>query len=156
MEATTKEHQLSKDTLKNMVIVFLFGIIISFLGFKVVEKPSYSPIVITAPVRSLNTSYQPNANRNVSVTCSVSITSTLSLAGGQSGTISLQMSPDNITYTTVQTATNNNTGTLTVGLNTSAAQACALTCTVPMGYYYKLATSGSSTFSILQTQETAF
>lgn len=114
----------------------------------------YRPIVVSSRSVSLNTAYQPSATRFVSVSCSVSITSTLSLSGGQSGTVTLQSSPDNITYTTIATTTNNNTGSLTLGLNTSQGQAGTLTGTISPGYYYKVVSSGTSTFSILQTFET--
>lgn len=136
--------------------VFVFCIIACFVFSKVTTPTvfEYRPIVVSAPTRALNTAYQPSTSRFVSVSCSVNITSTLSLTGGQSGTVTLQTSPDGTTYTTMATATNNNTGSLTIGLNTSQAQAGDLVATVPPGYFYKIVSSGTSTFSLLQVQET--
>lgn len=140
----------------NILAVFAFSIGICFIFSKSEPKLvfEYRPIVVSTPTRALNTAYEPSTSRFTSVSCSVSITSTLSLSGGQSGTITLQTSPDGTTYTTMATATNNNTGSLTIGLNTSQAQAGCLVATVPPTYFYKIVSSGTSTFSLLQVQET--
>lgn len=135
-------------------LLALFGFGIFSKENSLESRMEYRPIVVTSQSRALNTAYQPSLSRFTLVSCSVNITSTLSLSGGQSGTITLQSSPDNVTYTTIATATNNNTGSLTLGLNTSQAQSCTLTGTISPGYYYKLTSTGTSTFSILQTFET--
>ena len=112
----TNEQATAINKYASLIVLGIWGtfIAISFLAFKSHETlPEYRPIVVSSVSRSLNTSYQPSVSRYVSVSCSVSITSTLSLSGGQSGSIMLQSSPDNITFTTIATATNNNTGTLT-------------------------------------------
>lgn len=107
----------------------------------------YREPMASVVTRSLNTSYRPSMARNAMVSYSVQISSSLSLSGGQSGTVILQTSPDNATWTTIATQTNNNTGALTIGLNTVQVQACSLTGFVKMGNYVRLTTSGTSTFA---------
>lgn len=117
--------------------------------FTFAKRPEfeYRQPIATIVTKSLNTAYLLSASRDAMVSYSIQISSTLSLSGGQSGTIALQTSPDNITYTTVATQTNNNLGALTLGLNTQQVQATSLTCFVPKTYYVKLTTSGASTFT---------
>lgn len=83
--------------------------------------------------RSLNTAFQPSTTHDCIVFYYVQITSTLSLSGGQSGTVTLQLSPTNSVYTITGTDTNNNTGALTLGLSTSQVQTAALCTFVPAG-----------------------
>ena|ERR1700743_1780656 len=149
----------TKEELKNLrkTAFSLFGICLAIcitICF-VFAKIEYKPISCTTFSRALNTAYQPSGSRMILVSTSVSISSTLSLSGGQSGTITLQLSPDNITYTTIETATNNNLGTLTIGLNTTQTQVVDLIASVPAGYYYKFVSTGTSTFAINPTQETS-
>lgn len=152
MEATEKEKKATGDTLKNMAIMLALGIAIVSLVYA--KSFEYRPVSCTTFSRALNTAYQPSASRMIMVSTSVSISSNLSLSGGQSGTINLQLSPDNVTYTTIETATNNNLGTLTIGLNTTQTQVTDLIATVPPGYWYKFVSTGTSTFAINPTQET--
>lgn len=100
-------------------------------------------------IRTLNTAFQPSATNDCIVIYYIQITSTLSLAGGQSGSVTLQTSPTNSVYTTTGTNTNNNTGSLTIGLNASQVQTAAIISFVPKGYYAKLVTAGSSAFSYI-------
>lgn len=121
-------------------------------------KPDYSPITLTdVSSHVLNTSYQSaiSARYNV-VLYSVNITSVISLSGGQSGSIVMQTSPDNSTWTNISTTTNNTTGTLTLGLNISNAQTTTLSAIIPPLYYYRLTSSGTSTMSIISGREAAF
>lgn len=158
MQATEKEHRLTQDSLKNMVIIFLCGVIFSFIAFKAIEKPDYRPITITdVASHVLNTSYQSVISPRWNIAnFSVTINSSLTLSGGQTGTVSLQTSPDNSNWTTVCTAVNGNTGTLTIGLNTLNSQTVQLLATVPPGYYYRLVSSGASSMSIVNGREVAF
>lgn len=97
--------------------------------------------------RTLNSAFQPSTTHDCIVIYYVQITSTLSLSGGQSGSVQLQTSPTNSVYTNTGTNTNNNTGSLTIGLNTAAVQTACLVSYVPAGYYVKLVTSGASAFA---------
>lgn len=117
-------------------------------------KKEYRPMSSTMSTVVLGTSYQVGVTRFTFVTTTAQISSTLSLSGGQSGTVSLQTSPDNSTWTTIATETNNSTGSLTLGLNLIQVQATSLCGFVPPGYYFKVVSSGTSTFSQLQCQLT--
>lgn len=97
--------------------------------------------------RTLNSAFQPSTTHDCIVIYYVQITSSLSLTGGQSGSVELQTSPTNSVYTNTGTNTNNNTGSLTIGLSTAQVQTAGLISYVPAGYYVKLVTSGTSTFA---------
>lgn len=111
------------------------------------------------PSRAVNTAYQPSTTRDTMVNASVSITSTISLTTGQTGTVSLQYA-DNSGFTTnlvtVQSFSNGNTGSLTIGLNLSQVATAALTGIVPAGKYYRLLTTnvtGTPTYGTPVVQE---
>lgn len=144
MEATQKEQNTLLTATQKLLCVFAMCFTLVFCSYKAFEYRTISWASVTRP---LNTSWQMGADRNCMIVYSVSITSTLSLSGGQSGTVNLQTSPDNVTWTTVATTTNNNTGTLVIGLNTSAAQTATLSTVVRAGYYVRLQTVGTSTFT---------
>lgn len=147
MESTKKELIIIKSA--------FIGLFIIVLGFAFMfAKLEYRPMLMNVVTKSLNTSYLVNSNRDILISYSVQITSTLSLAGGQSGTVSLQRSPDNVNWTTVGSITNNNNGTLTIGLNTSQVQTAPLITILPAGYYVKIVTSGASTFAYISGTET--
>lgn len=111
------------------------------------------PVMVT---RTIGTAFQPSTTRMVEGKYTVQIACTISLTTGQSGTIVLQTSPDNITYTTVGTFTNTNTGTLTIGLALTTTNAMQLSAFIPAGYYAKLVSSGTGTFSYIGGTEQVF
>jgi hypothetical protein len=115
-----------------------------------------SPIrTTTAGVsHSLNSAFQVSATHDAFVSYTVQIAATISLTTGQSGTISIQLSPNNTTYTTAGSFTNGNTGTLTIGLNLTNTQAGQVQAYVPAGYYVKLVSSGTATSTYQTGQET--
>lgn len=113
----------------------------------------------STPARAVNTAYQPSVTRDTMVNASVSITATISLTTGQTGVVSLQYA-DNNTFTTnlvtVQSFSNGNTGSLTIGLNLSQIATAALTGIVPAGKYYRLLTTnttGTPTYGTPVVQE---
>jgi len=155
-QITPTEIKVAKSARRDMLIMFLLTIVCSVFIFAKTFEYNPVPRAYTIVTRTFNTAYIPSATRDIMASYSLNITSTLSLAGGQSGTINLQISKDNGAvdpYKTVATATNNNTGTLTVGLNTSQSQTTCLAAFIPQGYYVKLVTSGTSTFSYVSGQE---
>lgn len=161
MKATSKDNAITLDALKNILTILSLCIAVASFVFAASTKAEtpfeYRPIVVTDYTRALNTAYQVSSSRYTIVAGSNTISSSLSLSGGQSGTITLQVSKDNgVTdpYTAKQTSTNNNTGALTLGLSTVQAQAGELSYTLQPGYWYKFVSSGTSTFAILPVQET--
>ena len=107
------------------------------------------------PTRSLNSAaYQISATRDALALYSVQIAATISLTTGQSGTVSLQMSSTSGgTYATVNSCSNGNTGSLTLGLNITQTQLTVLAAFVPAGYYVKLVSSGTATNTMVAQQE---
>lgn len=108
---------------------------------------------------AVNTSRQPSTTRDTMVNASVDITSTISLTTGQTGKVTLQYA-DNTGFSTnvvtVQSATNGNTGSLTIGLNLSQVYTAALSGIVPAGKFYRLVTTnvtGTPTYGTPVIQE---
>lgn len=118
-----------------------------------------NPRLFSNPSLAVNTSRQPSTTRDTLVNASVDITSTISLTTGQTGKVSLQYA-DNTGFSTnvvtIQTATNGNTGALTIGLNLSQVYTAALTGIVPAGKFYRLVTTnvtGTPTYGTPVIQE---
>lgn len=104
--------------------------------------------------RTLNTTFQPSATYAVHVAYTISIAATITLSGGQTGTVTL-LADTNTTPTTLRNkVSNSNTGTLTIGLNLTNTQEVTLTYLVLPGYNVKLVSSGTATISITAQCET--
>lgn len=110
---------------------------------------------------AVNTARQPSTTTPIFVTGSIDITTTLSLTGGTSGKVTLQEATSSSFasgVTTVAQYTNSNTGTLTIGLNTSQIGTAVLSGVIPPGYYYRFATTnitGTPTYSTPIVTETS-
>ena len=107
--------------------------------------------------RSFNSSFQPSTTRPSVVRYNIQIASSISLSGVNAGSIFLEISPDNSTWTTIGQTTNSQGGGLVVGLSLTQTIANQLTADVPAGWYVRLrtsATSGTPTFTYLSGQET--
>lgn len=124
---------------------------------------SYDPYIPTARTqapasRSLNSAFIPSSTSDALVTYSVSISCNLSLSGGASGFVALEISANGTTgWTEVCRATNGNTGTLTIGLNTTQVNSAPLSAFVPAGYSVRLRTSnttGTPSYGYISGQET--
>lgn len=109
--------------------------------------------------RALNTAFQVSTTRGSDVFYSVGMICTLSLIGGQTGTIFLEIATNSAFTTGVQELgrfVNGNTGTLTIGLNISQEFGGQLSGYIPSGYWVRLRTantSGTPTFSYKSGQE---
>lgn len=109
--------------------------------------------------RSLNTIFQVSTTNDSLVVYSVNTACTLSLTGGQTATVVLEMATNSGFTTGVQTLSttvNGNTGTLTIGLNITQTYTCALVGYVPVGNYVRIRTvntTGTPTFSYTSGQE---
>lgn len=128
------------------------------LARKGVFVPEYRPIVVSDRTVAAGTAYSPSSSRYTLVSVSASVSCALTISGGTAGNTVLQISPDNITYTTKSEVLNSSTGSLVIGVAITNVNGNTMTCTVPPGYYYKItntSTTGTATFSILTTaQET--
>lgn len=103
-----------------------------------------SPLAATDSIktRALNTAFVVSATRRKMVNYTVSLALTLTLT---TGSISLQTSPDNVTYTEISRISNQ-----LVGLITIIGQ---LTAVVPPTYWVKLVTTGTGTSTYITGQE---
>lgn len=109
--------------------------------------------------RSLNVAFQVSAIRDANVRYSVDISTSLTLAGGQSGTAYLEISPvSDFSSGTQEIArfVNGNTGAVVVGVSITQNVTSALNGYVPAGYYVRIRTqnnSGTPTFNFRSGQE---
>lgn len=108
--------------------------------------------------RSLNTVYQISTTNDSLVEYSVDVSCSLSLTGGTTGSIYLEISTTSA-FSTVQQiceSTNGNTGTLTIGLNITQIFTGRMSGYIPAGYYVRIRTSnvtGTPTFTYQLGQE---
>jgi hypothetical protein len=113
----------------------------------------------TSPSRSLNTIFQVSTTQDSLVNYSININCTLSLTGGQTGTVILEMATNSAFTTGVQTLStfvNGNTGTLTIGLNITQIYGTNIIGYVPAGNFVRIRTvntTGTPTFNFTQGQE---
>lgn len=109
--------------------------------------------------RALNTCFQPSASRDTFATYAVDISASLSLSGGTVGTVYLRTYTNSGCSTGVQEVTrfvNGNTGSLTVGLNTTQNATGTLSGIIPAGLWVQLVTentTGTPAFTARPGQE---
>lgn len=104
------------------------------------------PTTIAAGGRNFNQAYQISSTRPTTISVSVQISCNLSLTGGQAGNIQLQISANGSSgWITVSQLTASNTGTLTVGLNTTQISGGQLVYEgLPAGYYWRILTTNTT------------
>lgn len=103
------------------------------------------PVAIASGTRNFNQAYQISSTDQAQISISVSISCNLSLSGGQAGNVQLQISPNGTSgWITMAQVTNGNTGTLTIGLNTTQVCGGQLTCPLPVGYYWRATTTNTT------------
>lgn len=112
--------------------------------------------------RSLNTVFQIDAANDAFVSYSIDVSCTLSLTGGQTGTVFLRYA-DNVGFSTnvveVCRFVNGNTGTLTIGLNITQNATGTLSGLIPAGKYVQIVTAntaGTPSFAYRSGQEVTF
>lgn len=123
------------------------------------NKPTFSSRSQSSATRSLNNVFQISSTRDSLVNYSVEISCTLNLATGQAGTVYLEIASDSSFTSNVQEVArfyNQNSGSLTIGLNLTQSTASTLSGYVPAGYYCRLRTEnaiGTPTFTYRSGQE---
>lgn len=125
---------------------------------KVLNFTPSAPTITNGVSRPINsTAFQPHATLPSTVRYTVTIASTLSLSGGQDGSVFLETSADGSTgWTEIARVRNGNTGTLSLGLNTVQTHTYELSGAVEAGYYVRLRTvnnTGTPTFTYVTGQE---
>lgn len=126
------------------------------------NKPSITSVDAMSfanPSRSLNSAFQVSSTRASYVNYSVDIATTVSLAGGQVGTVFLEYADDSGFTTNVKEVgrfVNGQTGTLVVGLTLNQTNTAQVQGMIPAGKYVRLRTAnttGSPTFTFRSAQE---
>jgi len=113
----------------------------STTGVITIGSPSITVDTIST-ARSFNTAYQMSTTKNVLVSISATVSPSLSLSGGQTGEVYLEISANGSTnWLSHGKILVGNTGTLTVGLNITEAGGAGVTAMVPAGYYWRARTN---------------
>lgn len=111
------------------------------------------------PTRSLNSAFQISTTQDTAVSYSVDIAASLSLTGGQAGTVYLRYADDSAHTTNVKEVCRfaaSNTGTLTIGLALNQIATGTLSGIIPASKYAKMVTNndtGTPTFTYRNAQE---
>lgn len=132
----------------------------TYPNFTITNTQPFNPTVDSLSAsRAFNTGFLGSSTKYVEIKVSASISCNLSLSGGQAGTIFLETSPDNATWTTKGQLNASNTGTLTIGLNTtqiSGGQVCTM---LPPTFFWRARTSnvtGTPTFAMLVGEKVTY
>src|SRR6185437_3396256 len=97
---------------------------------------------IASGARNFNQAYQVSTTSQSHISVSPQLSCSLSLSGGTSGTIVLEISANGSTGWIFQgEISGSNTGTLTIGLNTTQITGGQMTADLPAGYYWRLTTT---------------
>lgn len=100
------------------------------------------PTGLTAGSRNFNQAYQVSSTRPSKISLSPQISCNLTLLAGQSGTITLDISSNGSTgWIVCKSIGGSNTGSLTIGLNTTQLTMAPLDQDLPAGYYWRLTTT---------------
>jgi len=115
----------------------------------------YQPdrIYDTNPGRSLNTAFIPDVNRTCSIIYTVRFQTSTTIGGGTSGQVDLQISDDNISYTTISSTSSGISGGLILGIAITQDIRDSLTAVIPPNTYVKLTTSGNATITLVNQYE---
>lgn len=102
---------------------------------------------ITGATRSINSAFQVSSTRDAIVSYTVDIACTLSITGGQVGTVTLEYADDSGISTnvvSVASTVNGNSGTLTIGLAITQTASAAVSGYIPIGKYVRIRTTNTT------------
>lgn len=104
-----------------------------------------NPIIDTISAsRAFNFGYKMSTIKFYEIRVSAQISCNLSLSGGQAGNIFLEISSDSSTWTFAGELSSSNTGTLTIGLNTTQISGGQLSTLLAPNYFWRLRTNTST------------
>jgi len=105
--------------------------------------------IVSRTPGSSPTSYQVSTTRDAEVRYTVTISASATLGAGSAGTVFLESSPDNSTWTTVGQVTHS----IALGVIITIAETAQVSGYIPAGYYVRLRTTGSATITYVTGQE---
>ena len=118
-----------------------------------------TPTYNNTPARTLGTSFRPSTTRPTRVSYTVSIATTLSLLNlNSSGTVQLQISPDNVTFSTINSAGITRTLAVSISVGLNDTSMLNIQGEIPAGYYCRLLStvSGGATAVFTSGQEVTY
>jgi len=118
-----------------------------------------TPTYNNAPARTLGTSFRPSTTRPTRVSYTVSIATTLSLLNlNSAGTVQLQISSDNVNFSTINSAGITRTLAVSISVGLNDTSMLNIQGEIPAGYYCRLlsTTSGGSTVTFTSGQEVTY
>jgi hypothetical protein len=138
-----------------------FTLCFCFAKVEQIKTLDYNPVptINNSPGRTLNTSFQPTCVRGTFVSYTIVITRALNLGNlTASGVANLQISPDNVNWTTINSAGITSTLSVSLSLGITDALQYNIQGVVPKGYYARIQTnvSGGASVTMPSGQETYF
>lgn len=128
----------------------------------VISTAISSPVItsVATGARNFNQAYQVSTTKYVDVRVCAQVSCNLSLSGGQSGQVFLEYSADGSTnWTLAALVPASNTGTLTIGLNTTQISGGQASIILPPSYYWRMRTNnvtGTPTYTFTGGTETVY
>lgn len=107
----------------------------------------------TVPARAFNTNFTPNGSKGTWLCYTVSISSNLTLTGGQTGSVSLLSDLSSTPTTERARISNGNSGTLVIGIAITNLQVGTICYLCPPGHNVRLVNTGTATVSIVAQNE---
>lgn len=127
-----------------------------FVNAKGITTGGYNPQFNNGPVRSLNSSYQISTLYNARVSYTLSVATAVSLLNlNSSGVVFLEISSDNVNWTTISRAGITRALSVAISLGLNDTQVLNVQGEVPVNYYARLRSvvSGGATVTFLSGQE---
>ena len=118
-----------------------------------------TPTYNNAPGRTLGTSFRPSTTRPTRVSYTVSITTAISLLNlNSAGSVALQISSDNINFTTINSAGISRTLAVSISVGLNETTMFNIQGEVPAGFYCRLqgTVSGGATSTFTSGQEVTY
>lgn len=126
----------------------------------ITNTAQFAPAVDTLSAsRPFNTAFLASSTKYVEIRISASISCSLSLTGGTSGTIFLETSPDLVTWTPRGQLNASSTGSLTLGLNTVQISGGQLSALVSPTFFWRARSNnntGTATFTMLAGEKVIY
>lgn len=114
---------------------------------------------VNAPTSSpshtvVNTAYRPSITKATKLNLTAITSVSMTVSGGQSGELFLQVSPDNVTYTTYSSIPASFTAALAVAVGAINGGGGQLSVDLPKGWYWKWTSTGTGVYSVKNIFET--